>query len=104
MHLKSSFEYSMSYIESVLTQFNSRYFSRLKEGIKQPFNPNIETNKRVQKQAFNPKFPDGRSCSCFIPLCVEKMKKVTLFVTSCDIEIGVNYPYKPCHRLTLLHF
>ena len=35
---------------------------------------------------------------------VEKMKKVTLFVTRCDIEIGVNYPCNACHRLTLFHF
>ena len=34
----------------------------------------------------------------------EKMKKVTLFDTLCDIEIGVNHPSNPCHRLTLLHF
>ena len=34
----------------------------------------------------------------------EKVKKVTLFVTLCDIEIGANYPSNRCHRLTLLHF
>ncbi len=34
----------------------------------------------------------------------ENMEKVTLFDTLCDIEIGVNYPSNPCHRLTLLHF
>ena len=34
----------------------------------------------------------------------EKVKKVTLFDTLCVIEIGVNYPSNPCHRLTLLHF
>ena len=29
------------------------------------------------------------------------MKKVTLFVTQCDIEIGVKKPYKPFYRLGL---
>ena len=37
-------------------------------------------------------------------ISVEKVKKVTLFDTLCDIEIGVNYPSNLCHRLTLLHF
>ena len=56
-------------------------------------NPNIQT--------FNPKYSDSGSCCCRISLFVEIMKKVTLFVTRCDIEIGVNYPYNPCHRLGL---
>ena len=37
-------------------------------------------------------------------LDIENMKKVTLFVTWCNVEIAVNYPYNPCHRLTLVHF
>ena len=41
---------------------------------------------------------------CCMSLCLENMKKVTLFVTRCDIEIGVNYPCHPYHRLALLHF
>ncbi len=41
-------------------------------------------------------FPDSKSD--------EKWKKVTLFDTLCVIEIGVNYPSNPCHRLTLPHF
>ncbi len=39
-----------------------------------------------------------------VPKSDKKWEKVTLFDTLCVIEIGVNYPSNPCHRLTLPHF
>ena len=33
-------------------------------GVNITFNPNIQTTNKVQKQTFNPKFPDNNSRKC----------------------------------------
>ena len=60
-------------------------FYVIKMDKKQIFNPNIETNNRVQKQAINPKFSDGNIVFMLFSSMCRKDEKVTLFVTLCDI-------------------